>query len=169
MDQKLQGYGDFLTDSEKEYIQKTIRQPKWEFNHTSDDTRSDAIKFWIMKLNDDSFFRSHIFNKIKEVTGDDLILERVYMNGHMSCTHGQFHKDADEETERTFLIYCNEYWSPEYGGFTCFNIDGSLQMVYPEPYSGVYFQADQFHFAMPISKTVNDLRVTLAYKMKVKQ
>lgn len=168
MDPKVIGFSDFLSEEDKEYIQKTIGKPKWEFNHTSDITRSDFIRFWIMKLNDDSFYRVKIFEKIKEITGDDLVLERVYMNGHLSCTHGQFHNDSDEENGRTFLVYCNPEWHPELGGMTCFNVDGNLQMVYPEPWSAVYFQADQFHFAMPISKTFTGLRVTLAYKMKVK-
>ena len=164
----LKSYADFLTEDAQKYIQETIKKPQWEYDHHDRDDRLD-MKFWIQKLNSDSFYRKFVFEAIKDMTGDDLILERVYMNGYTSGEHGLFHQDCDDEDGRTFIIYCNEDWNPEYGGLTCFNIDGNLQMVYPFPYSGIYFKGTIPHFAMPISKLFTGLRVTLAYKMRIKK
>ena len=44
--------------------------------------KKDAVSsfcplYWEMMLDDDDFFVEHVFNKIKEVTGDDLVLKKV--------------------------------------------------------------------------------------------
>ena len=102
-------------------------------------------------------------NKIKELTGDNLIIERIYMNGHTACSHGNLHKDTDLDHGRTFIIYCNSEWNIEWGGGTYFAENDTV--VNNKPYSAVYFQNNQEHFAMPLSKDFNGLRVTLAFKL----
>jgi len=85
------------------------------------------------------------------------------MNGHTSGGHGNMHKDSEFEQGRTFLIYCNSEWNIEWGGGTYFAENNTI--VNNKPYSAVYFQNNQEHFAMPISKDFNGLRVTLAFKL----
>ena len=70
-----------------EYLQR----PKWGYGHASarkTPSVHSAPLYWEMILDDDDFFVEHVFNKIKEVTGDDLILKKVYAGGNTFGTSG---------------------------------------------------------------------------------
>jgi hypothetical protein len=158
----MKTYNNFLTKQDKEYIQSIIKSPKWFWGCTSTPKAND--NFWrIDKLEFDEFFNPYMVNKIKELTGDDLIIQRIYMNGHTACSHGNLHIDMSSENGRTFIIYCNPEWNIEWGGGTYFAENDTV--VNNQPYSAVYFQNNIEHFAMPLSKDFNGLRVTLAFKL----
>ena len=155
-------YDNFLTEQDKEYIQSIIASPKWEWGIRSSDFSNNY--FWkIDKLEFNSFFNPYLFNKIKELTGDDLAIERIYMNGHTGGSYGSKHKDSEFEQGRTFIIYCNPEWNIEWGGGTYFAENDTV--VNNRPYSAVYFQNNIEHCATPLSKDFNGLRVTLAFKL----
>lgn len=155
-------YNNFLTEQDKDYIQSIIKSPKWKWGHKSNSTDIDS--FWkLYKLEFDTFFNPYLLNKIKELTGDDLAIERIYMNGHTSGGHGTMHKDSNFEQGRTFLIYCNPEWNIEWGGGTYFAENDTV--VNNKPYSAVYFQNNIEHCAMPLSKDFQGLRVSLAFKL----
>ena len=155
-------YNNFLTDTDKSYIQRIIDSPRWKWGHRSKDT--DNSRFWkIDRLEFDEFFNPYLMNKIKEMTGDDLVIELIYMNGHTGGSHGMLHIDSDNPMGRTFLIYCNSEWNIEWGGGTYFEETNTV--VNNSPWSAVYFQNNINHFATPISTEFNDLRVTLAFKL----
>lgn len=155
-------YDNFLTEKDKDYIQSIIKSPKWKWGHKSNSTDTDS--FWQLdKLEFDTFFNPYLLNKIKELTSDDLAIERIYMNGHTSGSHGNMHKDSELEQGRTFIIYCNSDWNIEWGGGTYFAENDTV--VNNKPYSAVYFNNNIEHFAMPLSKDFNGLRVTLAFKL----
>jgi hypothetical protein len=157
----MKTYDNFLTEQDKEYIQSIIASPKWQWGHKSNQENN---YFWKLdKLEFDTFFNPYILDKIKELTGDDLAIERIYMNGHTSGGHGNMHKDSELEQGRTFLIYCNSEWNIEWGGGTYFAENNSV--INNNPYSAVYFKNNKDHFAMPLSKDFNGLRVTLALKL----
>ena len=157
----MKTYDNFLTEQDKEYIQSIIASPKWQWGHKSN---QEGNCFWKLdKLEFDTFFNPYLLNKIKELTGDDLAIERIYMNGHTSGGHGNMHKDSEFDLGRTFIIYCNSEWNIEWGGGTYFAENDTV--LNNKPYSAVYFQNNQEHFAMPISKDFNGLRVTLAFKL----
>lgn len=155
-------YNNFLTEQDKEYIQSIIQSPRWKWGQVSN--KGDDNYFWkIGKLEFDLFFSPYLLNKIKELTGDDLIIQHVYMNGHTACSHGTMHIDLEQDFGRTFIIYCNPEWNIEWGGGTYFAETDSI--VNPKPYSAVYFQNNIEHFATPLSKDFKNLRVTLVFKL----
>ena len=156
-------FKNFLSDEDKQYLQHKIAQPIWKWGHSSN---GDTNKFWkVEKLEFDEFFNPHLINKIKELTGDDVAIERIYFNGHTAGGHGNIHRDSPFDEGRTFLIYCNAEWNPEWGGGTAFVNEGEVTSYYPEPYSAIYFQNNQPHFAQPLSKHFEGLRVTCAFKL----
>jgi len=163
-------YDNFLCEQEINYISSIICSPRWAWGHKSKAT--DENSFWILEgLEKDSFFSERLLNKIKEVTGDNFIVDRIYMNGHTSGESGQPHQDTKDKNGRTFLIYCNQDWQPKFGGGTSFlkedAVLGDVVTIAYTPNSAIYFQNNIFHFASPISRAFNGLRVTLAFKMKV--
>ena len=154
-------YDNFLTEQDKDYIQSIIKTDRWRFGIKSKSNCDNT--FWVLdKLEFDPFFNPYLLNKIKELTGDNLAIERIYMNGHTSSGHGNMHKDSEFEQGRTFIIYCNSEWNIEWGGGTYFAENDTI--VNNKPYSAVYFQNNIEHFATPLSKDFNGLRVTLAFK-----
>jgi Rps23 Pro-64 3,4-dihydroxylase Tpa1-like proline 4-hydroxylase len=161
-------FKDFITLKDQEKINETILSPKWKWGHASDYklSLSDTEFFWqIHSLEKEDFYSVHLLNKIKEVTGDDFTVERIYLNGHTACSQGNLHKDTYDENGRTFLIYCNENWNPEHGGGTMFMQDDEITTYYPYSYSAIYFKNNIDHCAAPISKMFKGLRVTLAFKL----
>jgi hypothetical protein len=157
----MKTYNNFLTEQEKEYIQSIIASPKWKWGQKSN---QEDNYFWKLdKLEFDTFFNPYLLDKIKKLTGDNLAIERIYMNGHTSGGHGNMHKDSDFEQGRTFLIYCNPEWNIEWGGGTYFAENDTV--IHNKPYSAVYFQNNKEHFATPLSTRFNGLRVTLAFKL----
>lgn len=161
-------FKNFINFKEQEKINETILSPKWKWGHASDDKLPFDIQeiFWqIHSLENEDFYSIHLLNKIKEATGDNFTVERIYMNGHTACGQGNLHKDSFQENGRTFLIYCNENWNYEHGGGTMFAKDDELITYHPYPYSAIYFQNNIDHCASPISKSFKGLRVTLAFKL----
>jgi hypothetical protein len=155
-------YNNFLTEQDKEYLKSIIKSPRWKWGHFS--KIDDNNYFWkIPNLEFDLFFSPYLLNKIKELTGEDLIIQAVYMNGHTACSHGTMHKDGDDDFGRTFIIYCNPEWNIEWGGGTYFAETDTI--VNCKPYSAVYFQNNLEHFATPLSKDFKGLRVTLVFKL----
>jgi hypothetical protein len=164
---EIKVYHNFLTPQEQTVIDDIIFQPIWRFGHGS--TTGSNNPFWqIHGLETDEFFSVKLLNKIKEKTGDDFDVERIYMNGHTAGGHGNIHTDTQDDKGRTFLIYCNQTWNPEFGGSTVFLDGDKVLSTYPYPYSAVYFQNNIEHFAGPLSRNFNGLRVTLAFKLFLK-
>jgi hypothetical protein len=166
----IQQYFDFITPQELDVIKKTIDEPRWKFGALSNVNSQDhpsKCNFWHLNIGEnESFYCTDLFNKIKSTTGDDFKVDRIYMNGHQCASHGSIHTDSKFENARTFLIYCNEGWYPELGGHTHYVYgNNDIVSVAPIPYSAVYFPGSVPHFAAPISPTFRGLRVTLAYKL----
>jgi hypothetical protein len=160
-------YKDFLDPREYGIILNEINKPNWEFGNLS--LEQTAQRFWgKFELENNPFFSVSLFNKIKWTTYSDFDIERIYMNGHTGGSHGNVHQDSFDTNSRTFLIYCNETWSPEHGGGTTFICDDDNITTYPHPLSAVYFPGIIPHFAAPISNNFKGLRVTLAFKLILK-
>tara|TARA_S200002703_G_scaffold78383_1_gene67489 strand:- start:1273 stop:1821 length:549 start_codon:yes stop_codon:yes gene_type:complete len=172
----IKKFNDFLGQDDIDTIRKKIKSNNWAYGQKS--KHSANYSFWAMRepLELDSFFTHTLFNKIKKITGNNLAFQRIYFNGHTAGSFGYEHKDTGitgmvdnptlSRSEVTFLIYCNSEWKSEWGGYTAFKKDeDDYEIIYPKPWSAVYFQADITHHATPISIAFNDLRVTLAYKL----
>jgi len=159
-------YNDFLNLSDMDYINSIVMSKGWTWGHSS--TENNPNYFWRYDdLETDKFFNEYLFNKIKELTNDELILERVYLNGHTACSQGTPHQDSKDPNGRTFLVYCNDVWKSEFGGGTAFVADDEVATVAFKPKAAIYFQNNIFHHATPLSKNFKGLRVTLAFKMRL--
>lgn len=161
----IKTFENFLSAEEKEIIHNKLSQPLWSFGHSSQGDPLQTVFWKISNLEKEEFFSTHLMQKIQELTEDKLTIERVYMNGHTACSNGNIHTDSGDSNGRTFLIYCNKEWNPEFGGGTCFLHNNEAISFYPAPYSAIYFQNNIEHFAMPLSRFFNGLRVTLAFKL----
>jgi hypothetical protein len=160
-------YKFFLDSREYRIISDEISKPNWTFGHAS--LGQQGRSFWgKFDLEKNPFFSVSLFNKIKWTTSHDFDIERIYMNGHTGGSHGNTHSDSIDPNGRTFLIYCHEEWNPEHGGGTTFLCDDDNITTYPHPLSAVYFPGIIPHFAAPISNDFRGLRVTLAFKLKLK-
>lgn len=160
-------YRSFLDHKDLEVIDKTVHTRRWSLGHVSN--KPDEAQFWKFKLNekDDSYFYTTLYNKIKEITKDNLKIKSVYFNGHNACSQGKLHADDTDPNARTFLIYANSEWHPEWGGGTGFILDkNTVEYIYPYPGSAVYFNSTMIHSALPISKEYKGTRLTLAYKLR---
>jgi Rps23 Pro-64 3,4-dihydroxylase Tpa1-like proline 4-hydroxylase len=160
-------YKDFTIPKDIRTIEEQIHKPLWRFGHSSS-LDPDANKFWSQSVESIPFFSEYLFEKIKNRTGQDFDIERIYMNGHTNGSHGNVHTDSSDPRSKTFLIYCNDTWLPDLGGGTTFICDDDNVTAYPYPYSAIYFSGNIPHFATPLSPHFKGLRVTLAYKLKLK-
>ena len=166
---EINQYKNFITPKDNKVLLEQIVKPVWQFGHSSNPNNPNSILFWAQNgLEQDPFYSEYLFNKIKLITGHDFDIRSVYMNGHTSGSHGNVHIDSETSESRTFLIYCNDTWLPEFGGGTTFLCDDDNVTAYPYPYSAIYFPGNVPHFAAPISSTFKGLRVTLAFKLRLK-
>jgi len=92
------------------------------------------------------------------------------LNGATFGQQGYWHTDGDHPKERTLLIYACREWEEEWGGATVFKPHGSNEVVtiFPKPRKAVYFDGSMPHFSQQLSKDFHSLRITVAYKMRIK-
>jgi len=170
----LQIYDDVFDCSIFNRIVDKMQSPGWEFGHTSyhpsDPNYQICCKFWKRDLNDDVFFSDYLLNKIQEKTKQSFTLETVYANGHTYGLDGIFHQDHFDGQGRTFLLYANLKWANEWGGGTQFYTDnGELRTVMFQPNRGILFPGMVYHSAAPTTRIFNDLRITIAWKLRTNE
>ena len=125
--------------------------------------------FWKIDFAKDTFFKDHLLNKIQEKLETRFKLQHVYANGHTFGTMGDFHRDWNDETGRTFLLYVNNGWSIDWGGHTIFDLgDGKYHYHLPRPNSATFFPGIIPHMAEATSRKFGGLRVTIAWKLLLK-
>ena len=146
-----------------------LNRPQWAFGHGSTNYESDT-PFWVMNLNNETFFTDYLLNIIQEKTKEKFSLERVYANGHMFGTQGQPHQDSLESNARTFLFYANDNWSIDWSGKTVFLLNKSEQHYeLPTPNKGVIFPGRMFHYAEQTTRKFTGLRITVAWKLYLEE
>jgi Rps23 Pro-64 3,4-dihydroxylase Tpa1-like proline 4-hydroxylase len=166
---QTQGFDNFLDQNvQREVIVKTLRANNWLFGGHSN--TNDAFTFWYLELINDPLFTETIFNKLKQVTGKEFELNRVYANGQTHGLCGSFHVDSPHETDFTFLYYVNPYWDAVWGGSTQFYdpISKTVDIQAFTPNKGVLFKSNILHVGMEPTRHCKDLRVTVAYKLTEK-
>lgn len=120
--------------------------------------------FWRMELSEEKFFNTYLFDKVKELTGDDFDIEMIYANGQTYGQSGSFHQDHHEG--HTFLLYSNSHWDVEWGGNTVFmDEDNVLKYIPPIPNRAVYFPGTILHYAESPTRRYSGLRMTVAFKL----
>lgn len=163
----IQTFKDVLTDDELKICMKKIDANGWHYTGSSGIT---ARKFWFMDLGDDNFFSEVIFDKIKALVGRDLVAQRIYANGQTYGLDGDFHKD---NCDFTFLLYVSpikKFNVNTICGHTQFHIKDQEGVLSIEPIqnTGVLFDGHTLHRGTAPSRDSNMLRITVAYKCKVK-
>ena len=154
---------NFLTLEELSQTWEYIRDVSWVIQK-SESGNDSHLEFLYSDLSSESFFTSYIFDKIKEVAGTDMTLDRVYLNGQWHNREGGLHKDGCDVTS---LIYLSDY-QPHWGGFTqIFLDDGREVVVSPQQGRMILFPGNCLHKGYSFSYQECSLRVSLAYKMNL--
>jgi hypothetical protein len=158
-------FKDVLTKEEQSYVIKnTIQSNRWSFGQRSDSS-PDSYAFWMLNLYDDRFFRETFFEKIKNLTGKDFYIDRIYANGQTYGLPGSFHTDSDNPKGRTFLYYANPEWFVDWGGETLLYENDAATIIFPTPNSALFFDANILHFGKDPARKTNLLRVSVAFKL----
>lgn len=129
--------------------------------------------FWNKDVLDEPLFSEKIFSiskqKIHNLFGENVKLSSVYFNGQTFGQQGYIHPDEFDESYRTLLMYCNltKEWNKNWGGGTIFDYGDKTEIVMPNYNSAVYFKSCIFHAAQSMSPLCKELRVSLAYKLKL--
>lgn len=140
----------------------------WQFIGVTDNvTTKEQNNIWANDtLSSNSFFTEYFLDKIKHITGDNLVLERVYANGQTFGLPGGLHMDSDKENAKTFLFYAHGSWRPEWGGATMLlDKTNTYQYFPPIPNSAVYFNGNQLHVGLEPTRMCKDLRISIAFKL----
>jgi hypothetical protein len=169
---RIQIYENFLDQEERERVTYDLSQPTWKGEASSLETQDcREIKFWRINTPSDSFYSQKLFNKIKKLSGKEFVWlsePRPYFNGQTFSQDASLHKDALLEEAVTFLLYCTENYKPEMGGFTLFKERENEVIVVPKYNRGVLFPATLEHKAFSFSRPWHPLRVSLAFKLKLR-
>lgn len=159
----------FLDKNEIHKLNSLVSDFKWTYGENSG-TSSQSIFFWSANLMNESFFTKTVFNKIQSHFKMNFELLKVYANGQTYGLDGSFHKDNEHDDYYTFLLYLS-FVSLEnvddFGGYTQFKINNIVHNVEPLFNRGVLFSSNIIHRGLAPSRLCNDLRVSVAYKMKL--
>ena len=159
---------NFLTKEELEQVQNKncYKDSYWEIHNSNSRLKDDVVDFntpFLSKiLNDNEYYTSYLFNKIKKFFNQDYKLEDVYLNGHEALRNGSFHQDL---CDRTVLLYITP-WEPAWGGFTHFMKSEKEHIIIP-PIEGrlVNFRSDIIHKAYAFCNQNCPMRITAAFKL----
>jgi Rps23 Pro-64 3,4-dihydroxylase Tpa1-like proline 4-hydroxylase len=165
---------DFLTVSEKEGLDHFANHYVWEFIGFSHDVQSRIFwkkDFWGDKLGKCQPIESTLRQKIESLFNIKIETTALYMNGQAHGQCGSFHTDVGLEDEGDFLTilyYPQEFWTPEWGGFTVIlDSDKNPHIIYPKPNSVVIFNSKFGHVGLEPTIHCNTQRVSLAHKIKI--
>ena len=160
---------DFLNQEELTHMGSisSYKDDHWQIHNSGKNV--DVFDFYIpfisKQLNDNEYYTSYLFNKIKKTFNYNFKLEKVYLNGHEPLRHGSFHIDND--ADRTVILYITP-WESAWGGFTQFMISEKDHVIIP-PILGrlVNFKSDIIHKAYAFCNQNCPIRITAAFKLKL--
>ena len=161
----IQTFKNFTTPDEWKEIKQGIQTGMWIMKGASNPSNTIEGNFWFMDLNHVEFFTKHLFERIPNGPWK---LERVYANGQSFGQNGAFHQDSTDSRAWTFLLYMNEIETlaiNSWGGQTEFETTQGRIVQIPEPNLGILFPSNIHHRGLGPSRYVNDLRVTVAWKL----
>ena len=161
---EIETFDNFFDAATQEEILRLMERPKWSFTGGR-----IPNQFWHMDgLEAEPFFRQKLFSRICKSLGEEYDVVRIYANGQTATQHGSPHTD---DGDFTFLYYPNPRWKPSWGGaLHFFDDDGAtVHAVDYKPNRAVFFPADLVHAAEAPSAEFPGLRVSLAYKLKLRE
>ncbi|TQV84258.1 hypothetical protein FKG94_06270 [Exilibacterium tricleocarpae] len=151
-------------------IWEILQRPDWRWGQRS--TGKTPQKFWAKDLDDEEAI-IELFEGVKHrlptIADNDLVIRKVYANGHTHGLGGSIHQDNESPGFYTLLYYANPEWHPRFGGETQYYSDDLSQVIHtvlPSPLRLVFFDARIPHFGSPPSREFWDLRITVAFKLQ---
>ncbi len=165
MNSIIKEFDNVFDEEDVKVILKKINSCSWFFGHSG---IPDTYRiFWFTELKNDSFFSSHLFEKLKFKIGAQCELRRVFANGQTYGQDGDWHHDSPEKNQYTFVYYVNENWKSDWGGETSFIIDERVTSIFPKHNKGIFFPSNLIHCGKAPSRECHKLRVTIAFHFKV--
>lgn len=156
-------FRDILTKEEQQECLRILEEPSWSFSGKSNDI---DFAFWYKELMHVEFFRKTFYNRILELTGDKLEIQRLYANGQTHGQPGSLHEDDHRENSWTFLYYANPYWEIQWGGDTVFyKNEKEYDVVQLIPNTAVFFKGNLLHAGLEPTRHFKGLRMTVAFKL----
>jgi len=167
----------------------------WQFGSEYSNDDPFSMKFWgcpIMTDNDLFILQSeeipdeiskcdriiqdtwHIMNTQKEFDHLNLNVHTIILNGVSYGQEGGIHVDHGSEHPNTkegnytAIIYLNREWTPSCQGETIlYNIEGTeiIKAIIPKPGRMLLFDSRIPHQARPPNRSIDDLRVTMAFHL----
>jgi hypothetical protein len=166
-------YNNFLDIDDMNKCKTIIKEGKWEYGHTSNQNNMFNTPFFIMNLKHIDFFNTYLKEKIENMVGQKLILDRVYANGQTFGLDGCYHQDNINPNTMTFCLYINEIGDDiieDIGGNIFFKVpniqDFSLALE-PKYNRGVYFPSNYFHKGVAFNRYIVNMRTSIAWKFSV--
>lgn len=160
----IQRYFDFLPQEKYNQLKLIIDNLQWRYAGYSNPT-TVSNRFWYSELMGHPFFVAWL-DEIQKQTNKKFTIDRLYANGQTLGQDGSWHTDSDEDSGYTFLYYFNDGDDISLIGETYFMVDGEPIAVTPIPNSAIIFPHKFVHKGMAPRKGYNDLRVTIAFKLK---
>lgn len=91
----------------------------------------------------------------------DRILVNAYNHGDSSWVH----KDSEKTSDRTVLLFLNDYWDVNWGGeFALFENDDLIKAFTPKPGRYICFPSNVAHAARPVSREAAYPRIAIAFQ-----
>ena len=171
---QIQYYGDVLDLEQWQYVvNTTLHGSSWKFSGASNDSNNDELNFWFMDLSSNKFFTETMFEKVKSLSGLNVSMDRVYANGQTHGLSGSLHQDVVNGNGKyfTFLYYVGPFWNPTWGGSTVFHNpeNDTIYTQYPTPNGGLLFDSEIWHAGIEPTRHCKELRVTIAYKLRLEE
>lgn len=170
---EIKQYFNFLSQEQHSYvIDHTLKSNRWEFSGHSRENEAGFV-FWNLSLDNNKFFTKKLLKKINKKTNQNFLLERVYANGQTYGLCGLMHYDKINGNNKyfTFLYYANPIWKPNWGGQTVFfdKNNNAIFSQYPAPNLGILFNSEILHAGLEPSRLCTELRVSIAFKLKLSE
>lgn len=169
----IQEYANVLSQEDfAKAVEETTLSDLWGFKQQSGSLEGmPEFKFWFLDLSTNEFFKNDVANKIKELIGTDFIIERLYANGQTYGLPGGIHTDVDDVADvdlyKTFILYTHPLWRLDWGGTTVIVEDKKEVSIIPKPNHGVLFDSNLPHIGTEPSRHCTELRVSVAYKIRL--
>ncbi len=97
--------------------------------------------------------------------GFNLKPERVIANLFNHGDSSWLHKDCDEDTAWTAILYLNDFWDLNWGGHTILVEDNEIVKAFaPTPGKFILFKSNMLHGAQPVSREAPYPRLGLTFQ-----
>jgi hypothetical protein len=152
---------NFFTPDQLKRCFGIVDNLKWDFGARS--RFEEGYKFWSSELIAEEWLVNTTMDRLHRENGlkRKFSLCRAHANGQTYGQDGIFHTDDKKDDRYTLLIYMSDT-----DGHTQFKIEGQLVNVEPLKNRAVIFKSDILHRGIAPSRGTDDLRVSLAFKLR---